>query len=307
MLKSQSSSTTNKYPNFLIIGAMKCATSTLHEQLALQPGFFMSELKEPNFFSNDEQYARGMDWYLSLFKLAPDNSLCGESSTHYTKLPTYPYTLERIQKHLPNVKFIYVMRHPINRLVSQYIHEWSQGRVSVNIDRALDLYPQLIDYSRYSCQLQPYFETFGSERILPVFFERLFANSQLELERICRFLEYPERPHWHDNLDAQNVSSERLRRSVWRDFLTDFPILREIRQQFVPKNLRQWVRSWWTLKQRPELTPQQIERLHAIFDEDLAILGHWLGSELSCDTFKATVQARSFEWVDPPALVNSLH
>ncbi|MGB3560491.1 MAG: sulfotransferase domain-containing protein, partial [Geitlerinemataceae cyanobacterium] len=120
----------DKHPDFLIMGAMKCATSTLHEQLALQPGFFMSELKEPNFFSNDEQYARGMDWYLSLFQGAPEHSLCGESSTHYTKLPTYPNTIDRIGKHLPQVKLIYVMRHPIDRLVSQYVHEWSQGRVS---------------------------------------------------------------------------------------------------------------------------------------------------------------------------------
>ena len=54
----------NKTPNFIIIGAMKCATSTLHEQLALQPGIFMSQLKEPNFFSNDEEYEKGWNWYL---------------------------------------------------------------------------------------------------------------------------------------------------------------------------------------------------------------------------------------------------
>jgi Sulfotransferase domain len=295
----------DKHPDFLIMGAMKCATSTLHEQLALQPGFFMSELKEPNFFSNDEQYAQGMDWYLSLFQGAPDQALCGESSTHYTKLPTYPNTIKRIEKHLPQVKLIYIMRHPIDRLVSQYVHEWSQGRVSTDIDRALDSYPQLIEYSRYSRQLQPYFETFGADRILPVFFERLFTDSQSELERICQFLGYPGQPQWHDNLEAQNVSSERLRRSVWRDAIIEMPLFRDIRQQFIPKNIRDWVRGLWTLKQRPQLAPENIDRLRAIFDEDLAVLGRWLGLELSCDTFKATVKANSFQWVNPPASVVS--
>lgn len=303
MRKSQLLDMIDQHPDFLIMGAMKCATSTLHEQLALQPGFFMSELKEPNFFSNDEQYARGMDWYLSLFKAAPEHALCGESSTHYTKLPTYPDTIARIEKHLPQVKLIYVMRHPIDRLVSQYVHEWSQGRVSTDIDRALDVYPQLIEYSRYSRQLQPYFETFGAERILPVFFERLFTNSQSELERICQFLGYSGQPQWHDNLEAQNVSSERLRRSVWRDTIIELPILRDIRQQFIPKNIRDWVRGLWTLKQRPELAPENIDRLHAIFDEDLAVLGRWLGLKLSCETFKANVKANSLEWVNPPAPV----
>ncbi|MGB7271682.1 MAG: sulfotransferase [Geitlerinemataceae cyanobacterium] len=295
----------DKHPDFLIMGAMKCATSTLHEQLALQPGFFMSELKEPNFFSNDEQYARGMDWYLSLFQGAPEHSLCGESSTHYTKLPTYPNTIDRIGKHLPQVKLIYVMRHPIDRLVSQYVHEWSQGRVSTDIDRALDSYPQLIEYSRYSRQLQPYFETFGSQRILPVFFERLFAYPQSELERICQFLGYSGQPHWHENLDAQNVSSERVRRSAWRDAIVEMPLLRQIRQHLVPKKARDWVRGLWTLKQRPELAPENIDRLRVIFDEDLTVLGGWLGLELSCDNFKATVKANSSQWVNPPAPVIS--
>ena len=83
----------NKLPDFVIIGAMKCATSSLHDQLAQQPGIFMSELKEPNFFSNDEQYAKGIDWYLSNFRDAYPDELLGESSTHYTKLPTYPNTI----------------------------------------------------------------------------------------------------------------------------------------------------------------------------------------------------------------------
>ena len=53
----------DRLPDFIIIGAMKSATSTLHEQLAVQPGIFMSRPKEPNFFSNDEIVARGLDWY----------------------------------------------------------------------------------------------------------------------------------------------------------------------------------------------------------------------------------------------------
>ena len=83
----------SRLPDFIVIGAMKSATSTLHEQLAVQPGFFMSAEKEPNFFSNDENYAHGLAWYRSLFDNAASSDLCGESSTHYTKLPTYPNTV----------------------------------------------------------------------------------------------------------------------------------------------------------------------------------------------------------------------
>jgi hypothetical protein len=287
-------------PHFIIIGAMKCATSSLHEQLALQPGIFMSELKEPNFFSNDEQYARGMEWYLSHFEEASANDLCGESSTHYTKLPTYPQTIKRIQQHIPEVKLIYVMRHPIDRLVSQYIHEWSQRFITVDINQSISQHPELIAYSQYTMQIKPYFDTFGQERVLPVFFERMITNPQAELERVCQFIGYKGKPVWDNELNAQNVSSDRMRKSGWRDFLVEAPGLKQLRRWLIPKSFRTWVRSLWTMKQKPELEPQQVEKLRAIFDEDLAVLGSWLGIELCCDSFKAMVKTEPRDWTRLP-------
>lgn len=282
-------------PDFIIIGAMKCGTTTLHEQLALQPGIFMSELKEPNFFSDRPQYEQGIDWYLSHFEPAHPDDLCGESSTHYTKLPTYPQTVERLHQHLPQVKLIYVMRHPIERLVSQYIHEWTQRVISIDINRAIYEHPELIEYSQYAQQLQPYFATFGQERILPVFLERLIKNPQPEFERITRFIGYQPPPSWED-LPAQNNSAERVRKSAWRDLLVEAPVLRSLRRQFVPKSFRTWVRQLWALKKKPELETEQVEYLKPIFDEDLAILGSWLGTSLTCDTFNSQVQRQALDW-----------
>lgn len=288
----------SKSPDFIIIGAMKCATSTLHDQLALQPGIFTSQLKEPNFFSDDDCYARGWEWYSSHFQEALPQMLCGESSTHYTKLPTYPQTVERLRRHLPQVKLIYVMRHPIDRLVSQYVHEWTQRNISVEIARALERHPELIEYSRYAFQLQPFLEAFGREQILPVFFERLLSAPQEELERICRFIGYSEGPHWYEDLEAQNVSAERMRQSRWRDLLVEAPGLRQIRRLFVPKKFRSWVRSWWTMKEKPQLAPAEIAGLQKIFDEDLRVLSSWLGISLSCANFKETVRSRAIDWCE---------
>lgn len=279
----------NKVPSFIIIGAMKCATSSLHEQLAIQPGIYMSQLKEPNFFSDDHQYVKGWDWYCSHFKLAQAQDLCGESSTHYTKLPTYPQTVQRLHFHLPEVKLIYVMRHPIERLVSQYIHEWSQRVISVDLNQAIDLHPELINYSRYSMQLQPYFRVFGQERVLPVFFENLCQNPQTELERICQFIGYEGKPTWNKELGTRNRSAERMRQSIWRDFLVEAPILREIRKQLIPKEFRSWVRSWWMMKQKPELRSEQYQHLQAIFNQDLMALGSWLETDLSCENFHTNI------------------
>ena len=288
-------------PNFFVIGAMKCATSSLHEQLVLQPGIFMTELKEPNFFSDDEQYGKGIEWYESLFKPEKTDVLYGESSTHYTKLPTYPKTLERIQQHIPasaNLKFIYVMRHPIDRLVSQYIHEWSQRNIpsKTDINAAIHEYPELIDYSKYSVQLQPYFDRFGKSKVMPVFFERLISNPQPELERICTFLNYAQKAVWHHDVEAQNVSSARMRKSEWRDFLVEAPLLSTVRKTLVPQSFRDGIKKMWTLSKRPQLSDESFDYLQEIFNQDLRVLGTWLGcDDLSCENFKETIKNQEMD------------
>jgi hypothetical protein len=194
------------------------------------------------------------------------------------------------------VKLIYVMRHPIDRLVSQYLHEYTERRIRVPIDAALDAHPELIAYSRYSMQLEPFLAHYAPENILPVFFERLVSQSQDELERICRFLGYSGQPLWDPASATQNVSSERLCRSAWRDALVELPLLQTIRRRFISKSWRTRVRELWQIKERPQLSAASRERVQAIFDQDLARLGRWLGIELSCDGFRAAAQTQDLLW-----------
>jgi len=286
----------NRLPDFIIIGAMKCATSTLHDQLARQPGLFMSEPKEPCFFSDDEVYARGLDWYKSLFAHLPVDALCGESSTHYTKLPTYSHTAERMRRHVPSARLVYVMRHPVARLASQYIHEWSERTVPSSIDAAVARCPRLIDYSRYRMQLQPFLETFGAENVLPVFFERLINEPQGELDRICAFIRYPREARWHQDGDRRNISEQRLRNSALRDAIVWNPGVTWLRRRFIPQGWRDHVKRLWQMKRRPQLSAELLTRVEQRFDEDLAVLGEWLGVELTCENFQDVVTAKPLEF-----------
>lgn len=283
-------------PDFIIVGAMKCATSTLHDQLAAQPGFFMTEPKEPNFFSDDPIYGRGFDWYEGLFHGAAAGHLRGESSTHYTKRPKHPLAFERVRAALPDIKVIYMMRHPIDRLVSHYIHDWSEKKISVSIDKAIDRHPDLIAFSRYNMQLEPYLDGYGSARVLPIFLKHFTANGQAELERVCRFLDYDGTPTWQDEQQAKNVSAERLALGPLAKFLVDQPILAEARRRLVPQALRDTVKGRFQMRKRPELSPHSIARLEEVFDEDLAKLGERFGVPLSCATFNDITATRSLEW-----------
>lgn len=283
-------------PDFIIIGAMKSATSTLQEQLSQQPGIFMCDPKEPNFFSDDVQYRRGVEWYSSLFSPAFPQDLKGEASTHYTKLPTYGETISRMHALVPNARLVYVMRHPIDRLVSHYIHEWSMGNIHCSINDAVRKFPELIAYGEYSMQLAPYFEMYGRGNILPVFFDRLTREPQSELERVCKFIGYKSVPTWFEELRPSNVSSERLRRFPLYDFVVKSRVATQLRRNLVPSNLRNWVKAKLTMRQRPHLDPMLARDLEYRFNTDLQRLGGWLGREISCENFKAVTGSSVLSW-----------
>jgi len=283
-------------PDFIIIGAMKSATSTLHEQLALQEGIFMTTPKEPNYFSDDEQYAKGSDWYDALFLDATDADLCGESSTHYTKLPDYPLTVGRMAKRLQSPKLIYVLRHPIDRLVSHYIHQWTQNIMRCDINEAIDQYEELTAYSCYAKQLAPYIKQFGCENILLVCNEAIRENPQIQLQRVAEFIGYKGATAWKANLAAQNVSSERVRLFKGYKWLVESAMMTALRRFLVPQSIRNRIKRQLTMQKRPEIDPAHLEKLTTLFNADLASLGSYVGITLSCDNFKQVVSHENLNW-----------
>lgn len=288
----------SKLPSFIIIGAMKSATSSLYDQLLQQPGIYMPKLKEPNFFSNDEQYARGIDWYASLFDEANEGDLIGEASTHYTKLPTYPKTIERLQKHVKTPRLIYVLRHPIERLVSQYIHQWSEGEISCTIDEAVSRHPELVSYGCYAQQLKPFIKAFGKQSILLVPMSDIKERPQEILEDICQFIGYNDTVKWKFDLTASNVSAQRVRKFPLYNMLVEGAVATWLRRILLPKALRTKIRNLFTMAERPVLSDSSVLELEKIFNKDLKTLGNWIGCKISCDNFNSLNTKQFVNWHD---------
>ncbi|MGK7907703.1 MAG: sulfotransferase [Synechococcus sp.] len=287
-------------PDFLFIGAMKSATTTISSQLDAQPGIFMVSKpdKEIYYFSYDNNYERGMDWYTAHFDPAESGDICGEAATTYTQLPTYPKAAERLYQDLPDAKLIYLMRHPIDRLISHYMHEYTMRTMSVDINEAIHQYPNLVDYSKYAMQLKPYIERFKHQQILPSFFERIKSEPQAELERICQFIGYSDTPTWDFDMKAKNASNERVMEGPMMDFLRKSPVTAGIRA-LLPKGLKFSMRKALSPNiEKPVISTENIEFLKSVFDEDLAELGAWMGLELSCDTFTSAVTEGVPNWAD---------
>lgn len=257
-----------RLPHFLIIGAMKSGTTTLQAQLAAQPGIFMTTPKEPNFFSDDPVFARGMGWYEGLYEGAAEGDLLGEASTHYTKLPTWPQTVARLAAAVPAPRLIYVLRDPVARAVSHYIHEWTEGRMGDDPVAEFARHPELVDYGRYAMQIRPYVTEFGADALHLTSLELLTADPQGELDRIAAHIGAPDPLVWDHGMGAQNVSAARTRRLPLHGLLVDNPVATALRRALVPKAIRTRIREARAPKARPELPADLRRRLEVTFLQD---------------------------------------
>jgi len=181
-------------PTFVIIGAMTCGTTSLHRYLDLHPQISMSGLKETNFF--EERWGRGIGWYRSLFD--PEAPVRGESSTVYTKYPSAEGIPERMHRVIPDARLVYLVRDPIERIVSHYVHNLDRGRISTPIERVLadPRDNHYVHCSRYFFQIERFLEHWDPARILVLSLEELSSDPAPALRRVLRHVGADETFEW---------------------------------------------------------------------------------------------------------------
>jgi len=178
-------------PDFLIIGAMKAGTTTLHRDLSQHPQIFLSDPKEPNdLVSDDVLTDKGLQAYTGLFAGARPDQLCGEASTTYTREPRHTGAAARaLQVCGPNLKLIYVVRDPFERAVSHYRYAFLRGRTKGPPEAELLGNPEYAQVSDYARQLAPWREAFGDDAILIVNFKDYIKARRDIVSQVLRFLE----------------------------------------------------------------------------------------------------------------------
>jgi len=176
-------------PDFIIVGGMKCGTSSLFNYLNQHPRLFGSCYKELRYFSHDEYYSKGEKWYRSHFpivKKLPGGSLTFEASPDYLASPETP---ERMQKLIPDVKIIALLRNPTERAISHYFHSIKKGWRQDEILNAMKV-EDIIFKQRglYKKQLQGYYNLFPAENIRVIGSEIFFENPVDTLKEVYSFL-----------------------------------------------------------------------------------------------------------------------
>ena len=146
-------------------------------------------MKESGFFSNTEEYEKGLDHYKRQWApIRGANGWALEGSTNYSKFPSFPEVPERIAETLNSVRFIYVMRHPVERLISHIAHNIANGEIQYKTQYEISDICHQIDVSRYHAQLKRYLSLFPADSIYLVSFDEMVSAPVLVARSICRFL-----------------------------------------------------------------------------------------------------------------------
>jgi hypothetical protein len=194
-------------PDFIIAGAMKCGTTSLHAMLNRHPDIFIPE-KELHFYDmddisqhadfnnfkkeqwltndltkNDEHY---WSWYSSNFSEAKPKQLIGEDSTTYL---ASNFAIQRIAMQEKKIKVVIMLRQPTTRLYSNYWHMVKGGKAIYNFEDTLKFSPHnLLDRSDYLTQLNTLFTYIPKSQVKVILFEDFIQNKAQALKSVCEFV-----------------------------------------------------------------------------------------------------------------------
>ena len=309
-------------PDFFLIGAPKAGTSALHAALALHPHLHLSRVKEPKYYMcgdspppaykgpgdahSSQEWIWQRDRYLDLFAAAPEGTLVGEST------PFYLYNRDarrRIAVDRPDAKLVAVLRDPIDRAYSNWMHLWMDGLEPLpDVVEAVRQEQRRVDagwapfwhYSRlgmYGRQVQDLFDHFPRDQVLLLRYRDLVDAPDQTLNRVFGFLGV-------EGAEVDTIPSDNSRPFV-RDGVrarTVGPVIRAGAAvgQFLPPKV------WRTVSKplisqlhkggdssRPGLTPEQRELLLAPHLEDIALLEEVTGE--SFEQWRTYRDGGSFE------------
>ncbi|HEU5385324.1 MAG TPA: sulfotransferase domain-containing protein [Streptosporangiaceae bacterium] len=197
-------------PNFVVIGAMKAGTVSLRHYLDEHPDVFLGRggrFGEPNFFTAEYNWPRGRGWYESVFDGAGKATAIGECSPSYTMAPAFRGVPERMAQVVPDARLIYLVRDPIARMRSMYMHQVSAGRERRRAEAAL-LDDRYLGPSLYGFQLAAFLGHFDRRQVLVIASEVLRDRPREALTAVFRHLavdpaaaDLDQRHHDHRSID----------------------------------------------------------------------------------------------------------
>ena len=291
-------------PNFLIIGAAKAGTTALYHYLGQHPQVYVSPEKETNFFAFEgqkvsfcgpgdakicESSITTLRAYKEQFENVSNEVAIGEAS------PWYLYSTqaaENIHRHIPSVKLIAVLRNPVDRAFSSYLHPVREGREGLTFEEGLSVEEKRIaqgweyiwHYRRagfYYAQVERFLNLFRREQVRIYLYDDLLADLDWFLRDVYEFIGV-DTSFMVDTSLKPNATGVPKNRLLGR-LLVQPNMLRSSARLFLPKRLRYNLsqRMNRRLLEKPSLSEETRRELLSGYEDDIVALQDLIGRDLS--------------------------
>jgi len=265
-------------PRFIVIGAVKAATTWIQARLQDNPAIYMPD-PEPHYFSSE--FDRGEDWYRGFFANRPAGvQLIGEKSADYL---AHPLAAQRIARVLPQTRLVLQLRNPVERAYSDYKMFYRRGTVKGPPEeylRSLDsAYPRFLQDGLYARHLARWYDLFPREQILIYLYDDVTVQPQRIVEAVSRHIGVapvfrPERARAEENSSRSAILPLPLRKALAP--LKD--TVRPLRGTAMFENVRSLLAREITY---PPLSPGLREQIHDFYARDVETLEAICGLDLS--------------------------
>ena len=179
-----------RLPNFVLLGAPKCATTWLYNCLAAHPEVYVPAEKELEFFGSFRYYL-GMNWYKQHFVNWTDEKVGGDMSVGYFTSVEAPIRMHQLLDS-SSLKLLLLLREPLSRALSYYEYRLLSGNAPRSFKKSLDMWyfrNLYIESGHYYKYYKHYLNYFPKERILILLFEEIQQNPRAALRKVFEFLE----------------------------------------------------------------------------------------------------------------------
>ena len=270
--------------NLIVIGDMKCGTSILHYNLGLHPEITMSREKELYFFNGGRSWDKGIDWYRSQFPAG--TRWRGESCPSYTRAPACEGVAERMHQIIPDARLVYMVRHPVDRIVSHYVHRVAIGQESRPIEEAVSDFPnrEYVQRSRYFFQLSKFLRLYPASQIRVVTLESFKEDPDGAMAEIFRFLDIDDcftSPEFSTVRHKSSHKGKKNRVGLMLKWLSDTRPAKVFPTDFRMRMGRLLYAPFTKKMERPVLSSARRKQLLDYLEDDIAGLEQHTGLDLS--------------------------